>query len=52
MGNFRMYKENLIFLNSYHEDLCHSPDVNELLTTETGLNIPFIEIGRCHPSYL
>ena len=49
MGNFRMYKKNLVFLNSYNEGLCYSPDVNEPLTTEAGINIPFIEIGRCHP---
>lgn len=48
-GDFRMYKKNLIFLNSYLEDLCYSMDVNGQLTTEAGSNVPYIEIGRCHP---
>jgi hypothetical protein len=48
-GGFRMYKKNLIFLNSYLEDFCYSMDVNGQLTTEAGSNLPYIEIGRCHP---
>jgi len=48
-GSFRMYKQNLIFLNSYLEDFCYSADVNEQLSPEAGRSVPFIEIGRCHP---
>ena len=49
-GGFRMYKENLMFLNSYLEDyFCNLVDVNGQLTTEAGRNVPYIEIGRCHP---
>jgi hypothetical protein len=48
-GDFRMYKKNQIFLNSYLDDFCFSKDFSGQLTTESERNVPYIEIGRCHP---
>ena len=48
MGSFKIFKHNLKFLNSYLEDSCYTTDDDRKVTSETGRDVPYIEIGRCH----
>jgi hypothetical protein len=49
IGDFKMFKRNLQFLNSYLEDSCYSTDIYGKVTGKAGRDESYIEIGRCHP---
>ena len=49
MGDFKMFKQNLKFLNFYLDNSCYTTDYYGKVTGETGMDVPYIEIGRCHP---
>ena len=49
MGDFKMFKHNLRFMNSHLEGLCYPTGNNRKVTGGERKGAPYIEMGRCHP---
>ena len=49
MGDFKMFKHNLRFMNSHLEGLCYPTGYKRKVNGDEREGVPYIEIGRCHP---